>query len=119
MIYKESNYIGDIEINKTVVGEIVTDALSPWLYTGKLKLQSNREINSSLRGVYVCMHVSIAFGESINGFLKDVCEQISSRIINSLEMPVDDIVIVIDSMFTKKGSLVQRNIEYKYSANKN
>lgn len=119
MLYKESNNLGDITINKAALNEIISSAVKPWVYTGKLKVLPEKVISLSGEGLLVCIHLSVAFGESTSSILEKVTETLVHEITNSLELELDDVVIYIDSMYTSKGTPVRRDIKYSYNDSKN
>lgn len=118
MIYSEENKTGEITINKSVIQDIITESIRPWVYTGKLRVLSNKNFQLTDKGVSVELHFSVAMGESTNEILSSVSNGIASAVKNSLEMDLDDIIIYIDSMFTKKGTLVQRDIQFSFNESK-
>jgi len=114
MIYTETNNLGEISINKAVLNDLILSAVKPWVYTGKIKVLPNKVLSTSEDGIYLCVHFSVAFGESIKEIFANVASYLAHEITSSLELELDDVVIVIDSMFTPKGNIAKRNIKYSY-----
>jgi len=118
MIYSESNNLGDISINKGALNDVIALSIKPWSYTGKIKMLQEKKVKVTDKGVYICLHFSVALGESLNEIFKKVTEYIEHELINSLELDIDDIVICVDTMFTAKGNVVKRDIKYSLNGTK-
>lgn len=118
MIYSEENKTGEITINKSVIQDIITESIRPWVYTGKLRVLSNKNFKLTDRGINVELHFSVAMGESTNEIISSVSTEIANAVKNSLESELDDITIYIDSMFTKKGAVVPRDIKFSFNDSK-
>jgi len=114
MIYTEKNDKGIISFNKSIITQVVNDSVKSWTNTGKLRLLE-KEHKLTDTGIYLCVHISLLLGESLKTCALHMIDHISSVFIQSLELEVDDIVVVVDNVFTEKGSIADRNIEFKYS----
>ena len=118
MIYIEENEMGIISFNKSIINQLISESVKPWIETDKLRLSNEKEIETSDAGIYICLHISLAIGESMSEVINHMIDFLSDSIIESMECSIDDIVIVLDDMFTKNGNSVPRNIQYSYSESK-
>ena len=118
MIYTEKNNLGEITFNKLVLAELISNTLQPWISSGKIKLLSQKEIKQSSKGVYINLHISLAMGQSTSEVIKAIAVSLAEGVTDTIQIDLDDVVVVIDTMFTQKGNTVERNIRYSYNANK-
>lgn len=118
MIYTEKNNLGEITFNKLVLAELIQNVLQPWVSSGKIKLLNQKDIKQTSKGVYICLHISLAMGESTSEVVKALAVSLAEGVTETIQIALDDVVVVIDTMFTQKGNNVERNIRYSYNANK-
>lgn len=118
MIYKIQTDKGIISFSKALLNELLSEALKPWTSAGKLKLlpeaKGSKMLNMDENGLLITMHVQLAIGESISGFANKTIGFIADELIDSLEIPINDIVIYIDGVFTQKGNTDPRDLVYSY-----
>jgi len=122
MIYQQKNENGIISINEALLHQLVHEALRPWTYTNKLKLlpenKDHKLVEMGEKGIVFDIHVQLAMGESIELVSASVMDFIADELTSSLELSVEDIMVSIDGMFTRKGNTVPRNLTVKYSERK-
>ena len=112
MIYKEETPQGIISINKAVVNQLIQESLKP--FQGKLKLSNRRVTKYSPDGILIKLEFSITLGESINDVMNSIMGFLVDAFENSLEVKIDDIVLSLDGVQTKKGNVSPREISLSY-----
>jgi len=111
MIFREDTPQGVISVNKTVVNQLIQEALRP--FQGKVKLL-NRVAKYSANGIYIKLSFSVIIGESIKDIMDYIMAFLSNAIVESLELQIDDIVLYLAGVHTKKGNTSPREIILSY-----
>ena len=112
MIFKEETPQGIISIKKTVVNQLIQESIKP--FQGKIKLSNNRVVKFSPDGILIKLKFSIALGESINEIMNSIMCFLVDAFENSLEIKIDDIVLSLDGVHTKRGNISPREISLSY-----
>ena len=111
MLYKETNELGVITLNEVLVNQLLAEAIAPW--EGKAKYTGERQIRCGEDGLYVYAALSIRMGYSIKEIAGGILEYLTKAAVESLELPVEDIIIEVVQMTTFKTS-VKRSIRFSY-----
>ncbi|MBO4862239.1 MAG: hypothetical protein J5535_05035 [Firmicutes bacterium] len=111
MLSKETNDLGVITLNEALVSQLLAEAISPW--EGKAKYTGERQIRCGEDGLYVYAALSIRIGCSIKEIAGGILDYMIKAAVESLELPVEDIVIEVVQMTTLRNS-VKRSIVYSY-----
>ena len=109
MLMKENNEYGVITLNDALISQIMSEAIRPW--NGTAKYVGERQVRFSDDGLYVYAGVSLRIGSSISETAKGIIDNIVRTVTDSLELPIEDVVIEVVQMTTAKNA-VERSIVF-------
>ena len=116
MLTKETNEYGVITLNESLIQEIFAEAIRPC--ETKAKYMGDKEIRFGEDGLFAYAGLSIKLGNSISDICGGIIEFVVDAVENSLELPIEDIVLEVLQMTTTKTA-VKRNIRISYRGSKN
>jgi len=112
MLTQYENEYGVISLDEGLVYQLISDSLKPW--EGKARIAGDREVRLSENGIYIFVPLGLKFGSSISEISRSVIAYIADAVANSLELPIDDIVVKIAQISTSKTT-VKKGIKISYS----
>lgn len=115
MISREETPRGVITINKAILNQLVQEAAASWITTGKLKLANERTLERGVKGVKIEISISLAIGVSMTDVMNYIIDFLADQIKYSLELPIDDITVLLTGMYTRRGTMVPRAMRMSFS----
>ncbi len=129
MLYREVNKMGAITINRDVVDEMIIDAFRPyedkaWLANykgtvsdvrirlGNYDALAEKVVKMTDKGIFIRLYVLLRFGCSINEVTAGIMHNLAASLMQSLELPIYNIEIVVTGMLSK--NVARRNIRMDY-----
>ena len=129
MLTRTENQYGKISLDKTLVYQILQNAMEPWAgkawianYKGQQSdaavllgsLYTLYEVHMEMRkrGLFLRVYLMIRFGESISEICRNICQTIVDDTKALLGLDVDDVELVVTAVLSKRAS--QREIVFTY-----
>ena len=111
MLLKETNELGVITLNESLVSQILAEAIAPW--EGKARYIGDRQVRYGDDGLYVYAALSVRMGFSVKEIAGSILAYAVKGAEESLELPIDDIIIEVVQMTTLK-TFVKRSTRFSY-----
>ncbi len=119
MIIRLTNEQGAISFNGILIDQIIAGAMKPWsgrvflaqyrgrqsdkaVRSGSFESLDHRIVRTTERGVFIRLYVMMRFGTSISAASRDIIEKIASDIRSCLDVPIDDIEVVVTGLISEK-----------------
>ena len=131
MLTRINNKQGLITYDKAVVEQIISEAFKPYkgsvwianykgpqndimLALGNYDALAEKEIHLGEHGVSVKVYLIIKIGSSISGICSDCALKIGNDIKNVLQLPLDNVELIVSAVVAKKAS--KRDIRFDYNS---
>ena len=111
MLISHKNEYGAITVDDGLFIQLFNEAIKP--FDGKARYIGDRDIRFGEKGLYAYAGISIRIGNSISQICGSVIDFMAKNITESLELPIDDIVIEVVQM-TTSVTAVKRSIKVSY-----
>ena len=129
MLTRVNNEKGIISYDEALIDQIVQEALRPykgqvWLahykgsssdltiLLGSYESLAEKLVKMTERGVFVRLYLLIKIGTSISEASRSICFFVADAIRNQLQLPLDNVEIVVSGMVSKNA--VKRDIRFDY-----
>ena len=129
MLTRVTNEKGIISFDETLIDQTVQEALRPfrgqvWLaryrgsgsdwmiLLGNYESMAEKKVRYTDKGLYVRLYLLIKIGTSISEVARSLCYFIADMIENQLQLPLDNVEIVVTGMVSKNA--VKRDIRFDY-----
>lgn len=130
MFIRISNEKGAVTYSKNIIEQVIREAFTPFKancwggkYTGQgadamyrlnmLDAPGVKEVSWTDAGVYVKLYVIVRLGTHIRGTLEEIIAAMAEEITETLELPIDNIVVNVTAVAGSKG-FSKRDITLDY-----
>lgn len=131
MIIRLNNTQGAVSFNGILLDQIIDRALRPWegrvwianykgrgsdktVKSGNLEQLEEKLISTTENGVFIRLYLMLRFGTSIENSSRAIISSIAEDITECLDLPIDDIELVITGLISEK--VARRDIIIRYSS---
>ena len=129
MIIRLNNTQGAVSFNGILLDQIINRALKPWegrvwianykgrssdkvVKSGNLEPLEEKIISTTETGVFIRLYLMLRFGTSIETSARSIITSIAGDITECLDLPIDDIQLVITGLISEKAA--KRDIVISY-----
>ncbi len=130
LLTKDLNQNGVITYNKLIVDQLIRHALEPYkkkvylahyrgassdlsVKIGNFDALAEKEIRMTTEGVFVRFYVIVRIGQSITEICRDIITRIATDIEEPLQLPVDNIEIVVTAVLAKNPAKRDLFMDYR------
>ncbi len=129
MLYRMENSYGTISLDRTLVNQIIQNAMSQYsgriwqanykgsqsdaaIALGSISSLAETRLTVTDQGIKLTIYVIIKFGESINSICRSVVQNIADDLKALLNADIDDIEMIVTAVLSKRAS--PREIVFTY-----